>query len=60
MKYYSHSLPGRPKEEWQPLVEHLKNVGRMAGEFARPFGAEEWANAVGMLHDIKKIGGLYG
>ena len=29
-KFYAHSLPGRPTEEWQPLEEHLRNVGEMA------------------------------
>jgi len=24
--YYAHSKEGKPKEEWQPLEEHLKNV----------------------------------
>lgn len=29
-KYYAHSLPGRPPEEWQPMEEHLKSVAEMA------------------------------
>ncbi|MDD5007196.1 MAG: hypothetical protein PHC68_02185 [Syntrophorhabdaceae bacterium] len=41
-KYYAHSLPGRPQEEWQPLEEHLKNVAEMARGFAEVFGAGEW------------------
>jgi hypothetical protein len=40
--YYAHSLPGRPKEEWQPLEDHLKNVAEMARGFAAEFGAGEW------------------
>jgi hypothetical protein len=28
-EYYAHSLPGRPKEEWQRLEDHLKNVAEM-------------------------------
>ena len=32
-KYYAHSLPGKPKEEWQPLEEHLENVADLAAEF---------------------------
>jgi len=38
-KFYAHSLPGRPKEEWQPLDEHLKAVAERARKFAEPFGA---------------------
>lgn len=30
MKYYAHSLPGKPQEEWQLLEDHLKNVAEMA------------------------------
>jgi len=43
IRYYAHSIEGRPPEEWQPLEDHLKNVADMAAEFARPFGGEEWA-----------------
>ena len=42
-KFYAHSLPGGPMEEWQPLEEHLKNVAEMARGFAEPFGGCDWA-----------------
>jgi hypothetical protein len=29
-QFYAHSLPGRPKEEWQPLETHLRNVAELA------------------------------
>jgi len=54
MDYYAHSLEGRPVKEWQPLKEHLGNVARMAGEFAEPFGGEEWARLAGLWHDLGK------
>ncbi len=38
-KFYAHSLPGKPKNQWQPLEEHLKNVGELARGFAEEFGA---------------------
>jgi hypothetical protein len=38
-RYYAHSLPGWPEEEWRPLEEHLRNVAEMARWFAEPFGA---------------------
>jgi len=41
-KYYAHSLPVRPQEEWQLLEEHLKNVAGMARGLADNFGAGEW------------------
>lgn len=40
MKYYAHSLPGRPQEEWQLLEVHLKNVAEMA-RGADEFGVGE-------------------
>jgi len=48
-----------PRAHWQPLAEHLRNVGRIAGELAaaaRPCDSEfqRVARAVGMLHDIGK------
>ena len=52
--YYAHSLKDRPKEEWQPLDEHLENVAAMAAEFAKPFGGEEWAHLAGLWHDLGK------
>ena len=38
-KAYAHSLPGKPKEEWQLLDEHLQFVAKKAHEFASSFGS---------------------
>lgn len=54
MKYYAHSLPGRPQEEWQLLEDHLKNVAKMAKGFASEFGAGEWGYLAGLWHDLGK------
>lgn len=53
-EYYAHSLEGRPQKEWQRLEDHLKNVAKLAREFAEPFGGGEWAYIAGLLHDIGK------
>jgi len=53
-KFYAHSLPDRPPEEWQPLDEHLRNVAEMAREFAKPFGGGDWAYMAGLWHDLGK------
>ncbi len=47
MKYYAHSLEGRPKEEWQTLETHLKNVAELAWQFAESFDAGEWGYLAG-------------
>ena len=46
--YYAHSAEDKlgnllPYEHWQTLQSHLVNVGEMAAEFARVFGAQEQA-----------------
>lgn len=38
----------------ESVADHLREVAEMAAEFARPFGAEEWAYAAGMAHDVGK------
>lgn len=53
-KYYAHSLKGRPREEWQEIEEHLRNVALLAKKFASEFSAGEWAFTVGIMHDIGK------
>ncbi|MBN2619657.1 CRISPR-associated endonuclease Cas3'', partial [candidate division WOR-3 bacterium] len=53
--YYAHRLEDKPREEWQRLDEHLKNVAALARKFAKPFGAGNWAYAAGLLHDIGKF-----
>ena len=49
--YVSHVAEDGRIEE---VADHLREVAEMAAEFARPFGAESWAYAAGMAHDIGK------
>lgn len=51
---YAHSLPDRPRHEWQPLEAHLRNVAELAAGFAAPFGGSELARAAGLWHDLGK------
>jgi len=53
-EYYAHSLKGKPHKEWQKLKDHLKNVAKLASNFAEPFGGSDWAYITGLLHDIGK------
>jgi len=57
--YYAHSAQDKlgnllPYEHWQTLQSHSVNVGEMAAEFARVFGAQEQACQTGQLHDVGK------
>lgn len=51
---YAHSLPGRPKDEWQTLEEHLSNVAEIASQFSSVFGAPLVGNILGIMHDVGK------
>ena len=57
--YYAHSAQDKlgnllPYEHWQTLQSHSVNVGEMAAQFARVFGAQEQAYQTGKLHDLGK------
>ena len=57
--YYAHSAQDKlgnllPYEHWQTLQSHSVNVGEMAAEFARVFGAQEQACQTGQLHVLGK------
>jgi CRISPR-associated endonuclease/helicase Cas3 len=53
-EYFAHSLPSRPREEWQRLECHLDNVAELAAAFSTPFGARTWGWLAGLWHDIGK------
>lgn len=53
-EYYAHSLKGKPLKEWQKLKYHLKNVAKLARDFAKSFEGDDWAYIAGLLHDIGK------
>ena len=62
--YYAHSAQDEfgnllPYEHWQTLQSHSVNVGEMAAEFARVFGAQEIARYAGQLHDAGKYSLLF-
>lgn len=54
MDVFAHSLPGSPESQWEPLHQHLTEVGELARKFASEFGAADLAHAAGLLHDIGK------
>jgi CRISPR-associated endonuclease/helicase Cas3 len=51
---FAHSMPGSSPGQWQPLVDHLDNVARLAAAFAEPFASSAWARMAGLLHDLGK------
>lgn len=51
---YAHSTDSPDKSYWQPLDCHLKEVARLAEEFAMVFEAGDWGRFAGLLHDAGK------
>lgn len=58
--YYGHTkedpVTGAvlPKEDWQPLKEHLTAVARLCAERAAKFGAGGAGEVIGLAHDLGK------
>lgn len=59
MKLFAHSTSDASRDDWEPLEEHLDEVGRRAGDFAAPFGWAQLAMVAGRLHDIGKVSAAY-
>ena len=52
-KYYAHTQ-GDDEGNWQLLAEHLAGVAERAQAFGVSFGAGNWTELAGMLHDAGK------
>jgi CRISPR-associated helicase Cas3/CRISPR-associated endonuclease Cas3-HD len=58
--YYAHTKEDSithkllPKEEWQPLIDHLIEVADLAEKYAKKFGAGRLGRILGLSHDIGK------
>ena len=59
MSIFAHSLPEDDETRWEPLRDHLRDVGELTAQFARHFGAGETGRAIGLLHDIGKRSSAY-
>ena len=51
---YAHTKENRPKQEWQTIEDHLKNVAGLAEDICSKFSPAEWGYVLGMLHDVGK------
>lgn len=52
--FFAHSVEGQPKDTWQPLLEHLRQVSQLTSLRAAKFGAEHLGALIGLLHDLGK------
>ncbi len=51
---FAHSTGNPNRSDWQPLVDHLKEVAELAAERGDKFGAAPAAALAGWLHDLGK------
>ena len=49
-EFYAHSREGTPPEHWHRLEDHLKEVAKMARNFANEFNAGDWGYLAGLTH----------
>ncbi|MDP4034212.1 MAG: CRISPR-associated endonuclease Cas3'' [Pseudorhodobacter sp.] len=52
--FFAHSGPLGDQQTWQPLPEHLVNVGKLASDRARRFELSQAAFLAGLYHDLGK------
>jgi CRISPR-associated endonuclease/helicase Cas3 len=52
--FFAHRREGEDRENWQPLIEHLRNTAEMAREFGRDANVWELAYTAGLIHDLGK------
>lgn len=51
---YAHSLEARPTTDWEPLEHHLRDVAKLASQYAAAFKAADWGELLGWWHDVGK------
>lgn len=42
--WYAHALEGGQRKTWEPLEDHLREVAKLAAEFAEAFNARSWGD----------------
>ncbi|MEJ5201135.1 MAG: CRISPR-associated helicase Cas3', partial [Anaerolineales bacterium] len=53
-RFFAHRRDGANYEEWQPLIEHLKNTAELARQFAYAANLADLAFIAGLVHDLGK------
>ncbi|AEJ20059.1 CRISPR-associated helicase/endonuclease Cas3 [Gracilinema caldarium] len=52
--FFAHRREGEDREDWQPLIEHLKKTAEMARDFCADANIAELAYIAGLIHDLGK------
>lgn len=53
-KYYAHTFEGESEEKWQTIKVHAENVAEKIKNFSNLWCTEEYAENLGLLHDVGK------
>ena len=53
-RFFAHSGDKADLSDWQPLKDHLEQVGALAAERSSIFGSEQIGYLAGLLHDLGK------
>lgn len=56
--YFAHTSSGRT-DTWEPLEQHLTEVGELAADFADEINAASWGRIAGRYHDIGKFSNAF-
>ena len=52
--YYAHTIDGQDEDKWQTLKSHSENVAKLVKKFSAEWCTEEYAENLGLLHDVGK------
>lgn len=53
-RFFAHRRDGEDREEWQPLIDHLRKTAEMARDFGADANVAELAYIAGLIHDLGK------
>lgn len=53
-RFFAHRREGEDREEWQPLIEHLRKTAEMARDFGADANVGNLAYIAGLIHDLGK------
>ena len=53
-RFFAHHRDREAREDWQPLIEHLRKTAEMARDFGADANVADLAYIAGMIHDLGK------
>ncbi|BAJ63262.1 MULTISPECIES: CRISPR-associated helicase/endonuclease Cas3 [Anaerolinea] len=53
-RFFAHRREDKDREDWQPLIDHLRKTAEMARDFGKDANVAELAYIAGLFHDLGK------